>query len=103
MPLAYALQGLGGTPVMAVLWLVALGCMWLLRVVPQEIIWRSFFVHRYRDIFRTPWSRIVASALTFGFMHIVFYHWIPVALTAAGGSLFAWTYEPTSAPVRCGL
>ena len=42
---------------------------------------------------------IMASAAVFGFGHIVFRNWPAVALTFAGGWLFATTYRRTSSLV----
>lgn len=64
-------------------------------VYPQEIIWRVFFFHRYREIFQNRWVMIVASAAAFGFVHIVFENWIAVAMTMVGGLLFGLTYDRT--------
>jgi membrane protease YdiL (CAAX protease family) len=36
---------------------------------------------------------ILASAMLFGFVHIIFGSWISIALTAAGGVLFGMTYR----------
>lgn len=62
-------------------------------VYPQELIYRTFLFHRYQAIFRTAWLRVAASAVSFGYMHIVFENLIAVAMTLAGGFLFALTYE----------
>ncbi|MCG8419650.1 MAG: CPBP family intramembrane metalloprotease [Proteobacteria bacterium] len=74
------------------LWLAILITYPLLSVIPQELVWRTFFMHRYRDLLPSPNLRIAASAAAFGFGHIVFLHWIPVVLTAFAGAIFARTY-----------
>jgi len=40
-------------------------------------------------------SMALASALAFGFVHIIFGNWISVGLSAVGGVLFAITYLQT--------
>jgi membrane protease YdiL (CAAX protease family) len=65
----------------------------LFSVYPQELIYRTFLFHRYEPIFRTAWLRVGASAVSFGYMHIVFENLIAVVMTVAGGFLFALTYE----------
>jgi len=77
------------------LWALIMVFYPLVSVVPQELIWRTFFHHRYRPLFRSRAALVAGSAIAFGFMHIVFYSWVAVALTAAGGALFALTYERT--------
>lgn len=67
----------------------------LLSVYPQELLYRTFFFHRYKLLFHKKWQTITANALLFGYMHIIFQNWIAVALTVLGGFLFASMYERT--------
>ena len=64
----------------------------LLSVYPQELFFRAFFFHRYRRLFGQGMATVVASALLFGFVHIVFGNWISILLSSVGGMLFARTY-----------
>ncbi|MDD5088094.1 MAG: CPBP family intramembrane metalloprotease [bacterium] len=75
------------------LWALIMLLYPLVSVYPQELIYRAFFFHRYRELFPTRWSVIAASAIAFGFMHIVFENTLAVLLTLAGGWLFAQTYD----------
>lgn len=75
-------------------WIVAL-LYPLISVYPQELIYRGFFFHRYKDLFKNDKSMIVVSAVMFGFMHIVFLNWIAVFLTLIGGLIFSATYSKT--------
>jgi uncharacterized protein len=61
----------------------------VLSVYPQGLIYRVFVMHRYREILQKEWALILLSALAFSFMHIVFRNPVAVALTLAGGVLFA--------------
>ncbi len=63
----------------------------LLSVWPQEVIFRRFLFHRYAPVFGER-GVVVASALAFGFAHVIFVNWIAVALTLAGGAMFAGDY-----------
>jgi len=65
----------------------------LVSVYPQEFIFRAYFFHRYRALFGDGWTVIAASALAFGFVHIVFGNSISVVLSTIGGLLFALTYQ----------
>jgi membrane protease YdiL (CAAX protease family) len=65
----------------------------LLSVWPQEIIYRSFLFHRYEDAAGGACPAALLSALSFGFMHVLFANVVAVALTAIGGLLFASTYR----------
>ncbi|MCB8876505.1 CPBP family intramembrane glutamic endopeptidase [Acidisoma silvae] len=74
----------------------------LLSVWPQEMLYRSLLFHRYRALFRSDVALIVASAIAFGFAHIIFLNWIAIAMTAAGGLLFARDYaRHRSLPLTC--
>lgn len=75
------------------LWAAIMVLYPILSVYPQEIIYRAFMHHRYRVVFPTRWSMIAASGAAFGYAHVIFKNGLAVALTLAGGVLFAWTYE----------
>jgi hypothetical protein len=73
------------------MWLLVMLLYPLLSVWPQEMVYRSFFLTRYAPILG---ARIVpASALAFGYAHIVFNNWIAIVFCIAGGWLFATTYQ----------
>ena len=74
-------------------WLMIMVLYPLLSVYPQELIFRAYFFQRYRPLFGTGWTMITASAVAFGFVHIIFGNWIAVVLTLVGGFLFALTYH----------
>lgn len=74
----------------------------LLSVWPQEMLYRSLMFHRYRTLFGSDRALILASAAAFGFAHVIFLNWIAVAMTAAGGLLFARDYaRHRSLPLTC--
>lgn len=67
----------------------------IISVFPQEVLFRSFFHRRYRMLFQSHGSILAASALTFGWAHIVMNNWVAVVFSAMGGLIFASTYERT--------
>ena len=75
------------------LWLMVMLLYPLLSVYPQEILYRAFFFHRYQALFGPGWAMLVASALAFGFVHIIFGNWLAVVLCVIGGFLFSLTYH----------
>lgn len=77
------------------IWIMVMIFYPLVSVYPQELIFRGFFFDRYRDLFPTRWGMILASGVTFGYVHIIFESWASVGLTVIGGILFAWTYDRT--------
>jgi len=65
----------------------------LLSVLPQEFLFRAFFFHRYQPLFGEGAGIVLASAVAFGFVHIIFGNWLAVVLSFLGGLLFATTYR----------
>ncbi|MDR5857689.1 CPBP family intramembrane metalloprotease [Caballeronia sp. LZ062] len=76
-----------------VTWVLVLLLYPILSVWPQELIFRSFLLHRYRAILGDKRGYIAASALAFGYAHVIFLNWLAPAMTAVGGALFAATYR----------
>jgi uncharacterized protein len=74
-------------------WLLVMVLYPVLSVWPQELIYRSFLLHRYRPLFGGAWRYILTSALVFGFAHVMFLNWIAPAMTVIGGALFATSYR----------
>src|SRR5271168_683544 len=77
------------------LWAAIMVLYPVISVYPQELLFRTYFFHRYEALFGSRLRMIAASAMAFGFVHIVFGNWISVALCTIGGVLFATTYEET--------
>jgi len=67
----------------------------LLSVIPQEILYRVFFFHRYRKLFPGKGLLLFASTVVFSFVHIIYLNLVAVALTLAGGYFFSKTYQET--------
>jgi hypothetical protein len=61
----------------------------------QELLYRTFFFHRYGALFERPRTRILASAVLFGWAHVAVNNLLAVGLATAVGLLFAATYERT--------
>jgi membrane protease YdiL (CAAX protease family) len=74
------------------LWVLVMVLYPLLSVWPQEMVYRAFIYHRYAPIFGASGGYILASALAFGYMHIIFINPAAVALSVPGGWLFARNY-----------
>lgn len=77
-------------------WAIVMVLYPVLSVYPQGLVYRAFFFQRYGALIPGRWTMIVASAAAFAFMHIIFRNWVAVALTFAGGLLFAARYAETS-------
>ncbi len=77
------------------LWALVMVLYPLLSVVPQEYLFRRFFFWRYAVFFPAGLGMVLASGLSFGFVHIIFENWVAPVLSAVGGIIFAKTYQRT--------
>jgi membrane protease YdiL (CAAX protease family) len=66
-----------------------------LSVYPQGVIYRLFLFERYRSLFGDRWGIVLASAVAFAFVHVVFHNSLALALTLPAGLLFAVRYLQT--------
>lgn len=74
------------------LWTAIMLLYTLFSVAPQAIVYRCFFFHRYAPLFPGPGTLVLAAAAAFAMAHVVFRNLPAVALSLAGGFLFARTY-----------
>lgn len=77
------------------IWLLVMFFYPILSALPQELIYRTFFFHRYKLIFKSKLTMILMSTVTFGFLHIIYDNLPAVILSMAGGYLFSKTYNET--------
>lgn len=75
------------------LWALVMVAYPVLSVLPQELLYRTFFFHRYGRLLGS--STVGASAAAFGLAHLLFGNWIAPSLTLVGGVLFASTFRRT--------
>jgi membrane protease YdiL (CAAX protease family) len=68
----------------------------LMSVLVQELVYRTFFFHRYGLLFGSWWwAAIVLNGVLFGLGHIVIGTPLAIYGTMATGALFAWRYTMT--------
>lgn len=78
------------------LWIMMSLIYSLFSVLPQEILYRTFFFTRYKDMFPGRKNYILlVNAVLFSFAHIFFRNILVLILTFAGGLLFSITYSKT--------
>ncbi len=76
------------------LWLLIMILYPLLSVFPQEYIYREYFFARSVTVLpANPVMLIILNALLFAMAHLIFGNWQALALTFAGGLMFAFTYR----------
>ncbi len=76
-------------------WAVLLSLYPLLSVLPQELLFRVFFFHRYGPLWSGTATPVLVSALVFGLAHLVYGSGLAVALATIGGLFFSWTFART--------
>ena len=78
------------------LWLTVMLAYPVLSVLAQELVFRTFFFHRYGPLFRGhKWLAIFANGAAFGFAHIIFGNIIAVLGSMVVGWLLAYRYYET--------
>ena len=73
-------------------WVIVVLLYPVLSVVPQGIVFRRWFVWRYRSILGTGTLMILVGAICFGCSHILFGNVVAPLVTCIGGVLFMRTY-----------
>lgn len=79
-----------------VFWMLILLFYSLFSVYPQELIYRTFFFQRYKNLFKNELVFILINAALFSLAHIIFKSYLVLILTFIGGILFAYTYKKTN-------
>lgn len=71
------------------LWLMVLALYPLLSALPQELVFRVLFFRRYGALFASKQAAILANAACFSLAHLIYWNIPALALTFAGGIVFA--------------
>lgn len=75
------------------LWLMVMVLYPVLSVLPQELMFRSFFYVRYQNILPGFWVMLGTNAFLFGLTHIMFKNWVAPLFCLIGGLIFAAHYQ----------
>ena len=68
----------------------------LVSVLTQELVYRTFFFHRYGPLFgELRWAMVFINGALFGFAHIVFDNYVAIINTWVIGTLLAYRYATT--------
>jgi uncharacterized protein len=73
------------------LWLFIILLYPWLSALPQELIFRVLFFHRYGRLFSGRIAVMVNAAI-FAVAHLIYWNWVAVVLSAVGGAIFAEAY-----------
>lgn len=74
------------------LWALMLFIYCVFSVYPQTLLYRVFFLERYRSLFQSENTLILANAVAFSWAHNLIPHPLVYLLTLGGGVLFSRTW-----------
>lgn len=84
-----------------------LAIIWLfypiLSALPQELIFRPLFFHRYGAILPQGRAAIALNAAVFSFAHLMYWSWIVAIMTFVGGWIFGRAYLRHGFPAAWAL
>jgi membrane protease YdiL (CAAX protease family) len=84
-------------------WVIILFVYSFLSVYPQELIYRTFFFQRYKDLFKNEALFILVNAALFSLAHLFFKNTLVMILTFVGGVLFALTFKKTKSTLLVSI
>jgi hypothetical protein len=77
-------------------WLTIVLAYPILSALPQELLFRTLFFHRYRALLPIrSWLAIAMNGCLFGYAHIIYWNAVSVVLTCCLGTLLAYRYTQT--------
>ena len=72
-------------------------------MLPQEIIYRTFFFERYASLVDNKWLFIFINAILFSLAHLFLKSPLVQIITFIGGLLFAFTYLKTRSTILVSI
>jgi len=72
-------------------------------VYPQELVYRTFFFYRYKQLFSSNNILILVNAFLFSLAHVMMKNWLVLALTLIGGFIFAFTYNKSKSIILTSI
>lgn len=85
------------------MWLIILFVYSCFSVYPQELIYRTFFFERYKELFKNETLFLFVNAIVFSLAHLFFRNMLVIILTFLGGLLFAVTYKKTKSTIMVSI
>lgn len=72
-------------------------------VIPQEIIYRVYFFHRYRNLVPEKYLLMLSNAIIFGLTHLIYDNWIAPIATFLVSWIFIFNYLKTKSLLNVSL
>lgn len=86
-----------------IMWIVLLFVYCFFSVYPQELLYRTFFFKRYKDMFKNELLFLFVNAILFSLAHMFFKNSLVIILTFFGGLLFAFTFNNTKSTLLVSI
>jgi membrane protease YdiL (CAAX protease family) len=85
------------------LWVIILFVYAFMSVLPQELLYRSYFFNRYKDLFKNPKYLVIINIIAFPLAHLFLKNWLVLLITLIGGIFFALTYKRSKSIILTSL
>jgi membrane protease YdiL (CAAX protease family) len=75
------------------IWISILFSYPLFSVLPQELLYRSYFFTRYKSLFKNTNYLLIINIIAFPIAHLFLKNWLVLFITLIGGMLFTLSYK----------
>jgi len=72
-------------------------------VIPQEIIYRVYFFHRYKELVPEKYLLMLSNAIIFGLTHFIYGNWVAPLATFLVSWIFIFNYFRTRSLMNVSL
>ncbi len=72
-------------------------------VIPQELIYRVYFFHRYERLVPEKYLLMLSNAIIFGLTHLIYDNWVAPIATFLVSWIFIWNYFQTRSLINVSL
>ena len=86
-----------------IMWIIFLLVYCFFSVYPQELLFRTFYFKRYKNLFKNESLFLFVNAILFSLAHMFFKNSLVIILTFFGGLLFAFTFNKTKSTLLVSI
>ena len=86
-----------------IMWIIFLLVYCFFSVYPQELLFRTFYFKRYKNLFKNESLFLFVNAILFSLAHMFFKNSLVIILTFLGGLLFAFTFNNTKSTLLVSI
>lgn len=86
-----------------IMWIIFLLVYCFFSVYAQELLFRTFYFRRYKNLFKNESLFLFVNAILFSLAHMFFKNSLVIILTFFGGLLFAFTFNNTKSTLLVSI